>query len=641
MQCFVGAPRSSKPSEDTLIDAFQSFLVNPGLAEAFGAERVKRDTNNDWDNEYSLDRLGVTGRVKYIDASQPMKGAKAEVDIENLNKIFPHLPFQDVKLIIDADNLKDIDDDLFKINAQVIIEGRTHRLIISRKKGSKGWTTHVETSTGQTINIKSDRKKYLDIELTDELYFGTYKFGGKIVNPKEAEADIIFRGRLYKLIASWNKGSNLLSAALKNLRGQDVASIAVKKDGTTFTLDVSTSLIPGLSSSSLKLTLGKDAGDGSYSMLVKVFTMERKIIDLDLKTLFDQTTMMIEAQLSEEWIYGDSKVVIRADLQKGASLFFTVNNRKIFEFKSDYKLSSGDPTVKFELSAELTAGEWIKKKFDWHKKEFSIYVSNEGLAGNVVSSLKKDEEILFDLEINTSKAPYTVAIKAPELLRSLLKTDKPSIVFNVDVSKTDGVDTKIVLSAEKNPTIVLERQPDGRAALSVDGAVVAFISFWISEAKIHSSVGMLLPWAQPNITLDIDWESAIKVDLSGFFDDSNNVKANLVWQKNTNWEYDWSMNGVIADVGIKSFNVEEHRSWRDTGNVVYRYKEKTETDTYSYGYDIEFDFNSNKWRFNEARYSVMLNNLGLVYSIEDGFSISPSIPEVVDGICNFLKTCEA
>lgn len=152
---------------------------------------------------------------------------------------------------------------------------------------------------------------------------------------------------------------------------------------------------------------------------------------------------------------------------------------------------------------------------------------------------------------------------------------------------------------------------------------------------------MLLPWAQPNITLDIDWESAIKVDLSGFFDDSNNVKANLVWQKNTNWEYDWSMNGVIADVGIKSFNVEEHRSWRDTGNVVYRYKEKTETDTYSYGYDIEFDFNSNKWRFNEARYSVMLNNLGLVYSIEDGFSISPSIPEVVDGICNFLKTCEA
>jgi hypothetical protein len=66
-----GAPAS--PLD--LIDNLQELLINPEAMDV----RVKRSPSGTWDKEFDLGVLGVSFRIKYIDAAHPLKGGHAHV----------------------------------------------------------------------------------------------------------------------------------------------------------------------------------------------------------------------------------------------------------------------------------------------------------------------------------------------------------------------------------------------------------------------------------------------------------------------------------------------------------------------------------------------------------------------------------
>ena len=623
----------------------------------------------------------------------PLAGGKVEVDIDNLQRIYPSLPYGFVSLSIDADNLEKTDDDLFKINAKAVVEGQTYRLIISRKKGRKGWTTHVETNIGPSVTLKSDRQTFLDFELTDEL-LGNFKFNGKIVSPDEANGDLVINGRLYKLTALLNQDGNLLNAAIKTLRGKNLLKVLASKTETGYDVDITIDILPlGRRGSSkngaIKISLNREE-DGKNILSIKAIFNDLKIFDYEMRTLLAPSgKLVIDGKLSEDWRSRSMRLRILADPEKQIHILFLKNLAK-WELNTDwshganegYSLTSElirgedysvfgwhkkrlsinfkdsqtkvtiteDKETNFDLSAEITdyrSGSYnieITSKIryfqvallvpfnGWNLEEFAFSMTGKGMEFQATGSLTQDGKVVYDLNVDTKNAPYSAALKAPDLLPSLLPSGKPSIVVNIDMvySDAEGMVTKLVLQSEEFPTVVIEQNSDGSIDLTVADQLVAKLTLLGKETHLHTS--LVLPMWGQNASLVY---SASDVDFSYYRGPSHNVKLNAVWESYDS--YEWTANGVWADWGLRKFSAKEKQKLRDANNIVWTYNEAAElSNGMSYGYEMELDVNMKYWVFNRGKFGVTINEIGFVYSTTDGIRFVPNISEFLDSSLVYL-----
>ena len=215
-------------------------MTDPSLAEAFGAQRVKRST---WDHAFNLRRLGVSLGIKFKNKNSPLEGVKAEVKIENIQNILPNYPQpKEMQIIIVADNFEKINDDLFEIDIKYVVDdGKSNNLIISRKKFGDKWTTVIEHrgmigKKDLKINLSSDRETFLTFTFTSN-DLGNFKFDGKVKNINEATADIILSGQLYKVSGTWIEGKEL-KLSVKNPESNHLMHIFIKKEANKFQFTV-------------------------------------------------------------------------------------------------------------------------------------------------------------------------------------------------------------------------------------------------------------------------------------------------------------------------------------------------------------------------------------------------------------------
>ena len=540
-----------------------------------------------------------------------MAGAKVEIDIEDASMIVPrpHLRIKEVKVIVDADNLKEIDDHLFKVNAQAIIDGETHQLIISRKKGNKGWTTYVESSSGQMINIKSDKKKYLDFEFTDGV-LGSYKFSGEMVAENEAKADIIVGGRLYKMTADWNKNSSChsssINVAIKDLRGNDAFKIAVKKEVSSVLLYVRTSLIPDLEYV-LKANLVKQTA-GELALNYKILANNMEQFDFELASQFPEPNKLVISakHFTKALTWERIQVVLKIDLTKGVSVLVSINEENILDLTLDYTIQN----QKFEFSLSLATTD--DKRYGWTKKEFVTAVTfprKGNLQGKFLSYFKKDGDIVFELDVDTIEAPYKATFTDTD------DDDLQNVEFAVDEVKTNSSVTKLILTSEILPEIVLEIENDGNTVVTVGEDLMAINCVWASETNYHYSV--LLPFlSDVNVTIDVGKSS---FDFFFYLDANSYIKSNHAWGNASGGVYEWRFDGKGDN---QTTQIEEKLSWRDADNLVYSNKEKTVVGTYIMNKEYNIDFNTRTWVFNDANIAWRFDDVGVTYTKADGFNLS-------------------
>merc|ERR1711973_1071196 len=159
--------------EDALFDMVQSFLIQPDeFATSLGMTRVKRSA---FDTDFKFDKLGLHVQIKYLDPNNHLKGGKAVITIDNLQKFVRRAHSTFVKLTIDFDSGASPKDGLFKMKVDYELHHRNVEkgtFEAERKKAGGLWKTDVSVKSGNnaaiklipvfTVSLKSDRQTMME-----------------------------------------------------------------------------------------------------------------------------------------------------------------------------------------------------------------------------------------------------------------------------------------------------------------------------------------------------------------------------------------------------------------------------------------------------------------------------------------------
>jgi len=584
-----GAVLPSQLSEDAVFDMFQSFLADPSLAEAFGSQRVKRST---WDKEFNFKRLGVSGGIKYKDASNHMMGGKAEVTVENIQKLVPNYPQpKKMQISIDADNFEKTDDDLFKMNVKYVVDnGQSNNMIVSRKKVGNAWATHIEhrgrimNKEGEFIvNLKSDRENFLTLELTSEA-LGNFKFDGKVKNNKQVNADIVLNGRLYKMSGTWNRGKDL-KLTMKDLRNKDVMRIFfdhVENDKTDmFEIDVGTELVPGVKAAGFKIKAVRDYVNHKESFDMSLNMNDKTMADLKLKAKFGNHGKMfvLEGKLAEslntqtpreskvafKWSGGKNmktKLEIVPCKQFGIKDLVVSVTRDADDKSRDWNViisRSNEEMIKYNLNVAPRFGSEdyemdVKSHFKlssnsklypvfctygcWNERNLEATARvNKATPYKMVlhAVLKKDGENVLNFDFTTKSSPYQLIIKAPRLLPKILPSGKSSIEFKVD--HNPGKKLSITSNTNSLSSLVLERLPNNDIKVILNGEEKITAGLKQKDNMLVQSTTLpdgralttTLKWKTKNLK-----QNTVDLILEGT---ERNLKANFDWGLSETWGY--------------------------------------------------------------------------------------------------------
>merc|ERR1711973_1054020 len=207
--------------EDALFDMVQSFLIQPDeFATSLGMTRVKRSA---FDTDFKFDKLGLHVQIKYLDPNNHLKGGKAVITIDNLQKFVRRAHSTFVKLTIDFDSGASPKDGLFKMKVDYELHHRNVEkgtFEAERKKAGGLWKTDVSVKSGNnaaiklipvfTVSLKSDRQTMMEGTYSSECG-NNYNIKVDRTPGKKIHAVITGNGRTYTI-------DGVLDKAQKNVQ---------------------------------------------------------------------------------------------------------------------------------------------------------------------------------------------------------------------------------------------------------------------------------------------------------------------------------------------------------------------------------------------------------------------------------------
>jgi len=376
----IGITSGGVVREDDIMDMVQGIFSNPDdYASSLGMARVKR---SNWDKEFTLEKLGLSFRIKYKDPSDKLQGGNAEIELKKFRKFMKGIPLKTAKFIVTADAAGKFGDGLFKINIDYelsfLFGGQdSGRVQYERKMDGKFYQANFEFLSNSENNpdrppsVKVDLKSDYKTKATGRFFFDDHK--NKAVE-STWEIDLINK-EVFKGVF---KGEKTYSFEGKFNKGEKKVDLIVDLDGKKYNGFADIDCYSGQCLVKINFDFGpagkfdfnfnanKDMSDAG----IKIFLNDKDILTAKLFGVLDQAPRLFkyEARYSGMFVK-DSKVRVSYERFKKLKLQYLPKVGQTFDMKCEL---DDDKTLTFEA----TANKDEKKTFEVKTKSSLVNDAN-------------------------------------------------------------------------------------------------------------------------------------------------------------------------------------------------------------------------------------------------------------------------
>lgn len=533
--------------EDALFNLLESFLTSPEqYTSALGFQRNKRST---CDKEYNLEKIGVSVCIKYIDPAQQLRGGKAEITIANLQKLIPKAKSEKVHVVLNFDGGDTARDGLFTLTADYELNHanlETGTLKLVRTKEGDLWKTVLSAvSTNNPavkligsfeITFKSDRKTMAQGTYKCE-HGNDYTLNVNRVPGENIKAVLEGNGKTYILDGKMDKAEKAIKINL-DANGLDYeVDIDYNDNEDEYEIEASVNL--GASGSyKAELSLSKDySGAG-----IKVEFNGRAILNAKLKGKLDKDNHVVKYEvrytavgLGEGKIrFGlvgepnqelkvqylpktglDLKIELTRDVHddgsrhwkalvtRGADTYIQYTNDMIpkispdtYELSIESQLDVNEKSVVYPVfcaygcfkQRTLSANIFVNRATPY---KFSADVE-----------VTKDEESVFNIDLNTRNNPLVFRVVAPRLLPKL--TDDGRDTFEIEADVKVGQYLRLTSNSPRLKSLKVEKIGENQRRVELNGKELVKAGFTKGGNQFTQETE--LPDGR-KLTTTIGWES--------------------------------------------------------------------------------------------------------------------------------------
>merc|ERR1711931_392350 len=464
---------ASIKQEDQIFDMIQSFLAEPEtFASSLGMSRVKRSA---YDKAFNFNAMGVAVGIDYKDPNNKLKGGKLDLTIDNLKRLVPMAKSEKVKVSFNFDGGVSTTDGLFEMTVDYELHHKNKEVgqfKIVRSKSGKEYHTVAKLIpksgakkifTAFTIDLKSDRNTYVKGTYNSDR-FGNYNIDMERIPGKQMITTINGMGHVYKITgvrdsaahtinvkvdkdgaklatafldADYSSTLNSFKADLTYVGTGNVkidlngppdfsnTNFEVKlNDKTVLATKTRTKIAKDMVKAEMRYVGMGHIGEGKVKFAINkkgsfMFQYLPKA-GLDLKINIDRTVSVdvttwkgLATRNGEEYLKYDNKIT-----RKATAAAYTIDAESKFHVSQKSKLHPVFCTYGCFNDRTMTVRIYVDKAKPY---KFSVDVH-----------LKKDNEEVLTIEMNTRNNPYVFKIFAPRILPKLSSTGRESVELTVD-----------------------------------------------------------------------------------------------------------------------------------------------------------------------------------------------------------------
>merc|ERR1711914_29669 len=441
---------ASIKQEDQIFDMIQSFLAEPEtFASSWGMSRVKRSA---YDKAFNFNAMGVAVGIDYKDPNNKLKGGKLDLNIDNLKRLVPMAKSEKVKVSFNFDGGASTTDGLFEMTVDYELNHKNKEVgqfKIVRSKAGKEYHTVAELIpksgaekifSAFKIDLKSDRNTYVKGTYNSQR-FGNYNITGvrdsaeHTINVKvdkdgaklaTAVLDADYSATLYGFkddltyVGTGNVKIDLNGPPdFSNINFEvklNDKTVLATKTRTKITKDQVKAEMRYVGMGHIKEGKVKFAINKKGSFMFQYLPKE----GLDLKINVDRavngdvtTWKGLATRNNEEYLKYDNKIT-----RKATAAAYTIDADSKFHVSEKSKLYPVFCNYGCFNDRTMTARIYVDKAKPY---KFTADIH-----------LKKDNEEVLTIEMNTRNSPYVFKIFAPRILPKILPTKRESIEFSAD-----------------------------------------------------------------------------------------------------------------------------------------------------------------------------------------------------------------
>jgi len=485
--------------QDAFLDMLDAFLASPDqYTTALGFQRSKRAT---CDKELNLERIGATVCIKYIDPSDQKKGGRADVTIANLKKLIPRAKSEKVHLVINFDGGDSALDGLFSLSIDYELNHanlETGTAKIVRTKEGDLWKTVVSTASTNNpavklihifeATLKSDRKTMLQGTYKCEDGYD-YKLNVNRVPGESIKAVLEGAGRKYVLNGKVDPVEKTLKVDL-DANGLDYeVDLDFNDKAEEWEMKVGVNL--GASGAyKVEVQMDKDYGGAG----IKVEFNGRAIVNAKLKGKMDKDNHVVKYELRYTAVglgegkvrFGlvgepnqelkiqylpktglDLKIEVTRDVHDDGSRHWkgviTRGPDTYIQYTNDLIPTFGPDSYQLAFESALQVDEKSKlypifctygcfKQRTLSAKLFVDKAAPYKLSMDL--DVTKDDEHVFNLDLNTRNNPKVFKLVAPRLLPKV--TDDGRDTFEISADHNPGQYLKITSNSPRVKSLKIE-----------------------------------------------------------------------------------------------------------------------------------------------------------------------------------------
>jgi len=464
---------ASIKQEDQIFDMIQSFLAEPeAFATSLGMSRVKRSA---YDKAFNFNAMGVEVGIDYKDPNNKLKGGKLDLTIDNLKRLVPMAKSEKVKVSFNFDGGVSTTDGLFEMTVDYELHHKNKEVgqfKIVRSKSGKEYHTVAKLIpksgakkifTAFTIDLKSDRNTYVKGTYNSDR-FGNYNIDMERIPGKQMITTITGMGHVYKITGVRDSAAHTIDVKVDK-DGAKLATAFLDADYSS-TLNSFKADLTYVGTGNVKIDLNGPPDFSNINFEVKL--NDKTVLATKTRTKIAKDMVKAEMRYVGMGHIGEGKV--KFAINKKGSFMFQYLPKAGLDLKINIdRTVSGDVTtwkglatrngeeyLKYDnkITRKATAAAYTidaeskfhvsgKSKlypvfckygcFNDRTMDAKIYVDKaKPHKFSVDVHLKKDNEEVLTIEMNTRNNPYVFKIFAPRILPKILPTRRESIEFSAD-----------------------------------------------------------------------------------------------------------------------------------------------------------------------------------------------------------------
>merc|ERR1712198_475388 len=431
---------------DQIFDMIQSFLAEPEtFASSWGMSRVKRSA---YDKAFNFNAMGVAVGIDYKDPNNKLKGGKLDLTIDNLKRLVPMAKSEKVKVSFNFDGGASTTDGLFEMTVDYEL---------NHKSGAE------KIFSAFKIDLKSDRNTYVKGTYNSQR-FGNYNIDVERIPGKQMITTITGMGHVYKITGVRDSAEHTINVKVDK-DGAKLATAVLDADYSA-TLYGFKADLTYVGTGNVKIDLN---GPPDFSNINFEVKLNDKTV-LATKTRTKITKDQVKAEMRYVGMGHIKEGKVKFAINKKGSFMFqylpkegldlkinvdravngdvttwkglaTRNNEEYLKY--DNKITRKATAAAYTIDAESKFHVSAKSKlhpvfckygcFNDRTMDAKIYVDKaKPHKFSVDVHLKKDNEEVLTIEMNTRNSPYVFKIFAPRILPKILPTKRESIEFSAD-----------------------------------------------------------------------------------------------------------------------------------------------------------------------------------------------------------------